>query len=134
MNEPKVAREVAEAEFERFCEMMAAYADAKNLKNEEDVKSFNEQRERFIGAVMNGSLVVEDDGTAVYTPHSGGAPMRFGEPTAANLIVADRFKRDANMQKQIALLASMSGRTEKEIGALSARDMRVCGALTAGFF
>lgn len=130
----KVAREVAEADFERFCENLAAYSDAPDLKDEEDRKSFVENKNRFVAAVMNGSLVVADDGNATYTPSIGGAPLTFREPTAAQLLAVDRHKQSHGMAKQIAMIASFSGKTEQEIGKLPMRDIRVLNAVTNGFF
>ncbi len=129
----KVAREVAEADFERFCEMLAAYSDAPDLKDEEDKKSFTENRNRFVGAVMNGSLVVDDNGCATYTA-SNGTQLRFAEPTASQLLAVDRHKQGHGIAKQIAMIASFSGKTEAEVGKLPMRDMRILNAVTAGFF
>ena len=130
----KVAREVAEADFERFCEMLAAYSEAPDLKDEEDRKSFNENKGRFIKAVMSGSLVVADDGTATYTPSIGGAPFVFREPTAAMVTAIDRHKMSHSVTKQLAMIASFAGRPEGEIGKLPVRDMRVLNSIVNGFF
>lgn len=130
----KVAREVALQDFERFCHMMAAYSDAESLKAEEDIKSFEENRDRFVGAIQAGSLVVESDGTVTYTPSNGGSDLKFSEPLAYHLLAVDRYKKDQNMHKSIALIAALTGKTESEIGKLPQRDMRVLNAIVAGFF
>lgn len=130
----KVAREVAEADFERFCEMLAAFSDAAELKDEEDKKSFLENKNRFVAAVMSGSLVVADDGSATYTPSNGSSDLTFREPNAGQLLAVDRHKQGHGIAKQIALIASLSGKTEAEIGKLPMRDIRVLNAVTAGFF
>ena len=137
MNEPKVAREVAEADFERFCEMLDAYSSADDLLNEEDVKSFEDNKGKFVRAVMNGSLVVEEDGTPVYMPRMGdwSTPLRFTEPDAGMISVSvDLGKEREKMRKQIALIAAMTKRTPQEIGRLKQRDFKICNMIVGGFF
>jgi hypothetical protein len=129
----KVSREVAESEFGRFCSMLEAYSDADSLNSDDDRQEFNDNRERFVSAVMRGSLVVDESGEVTYTAKNG-LELHFSEPTAGQIVAVDRHKKDHNAAKQIALIAALSGKTEREIGQLVQRDMRVLNAIVAGFF
>ena len=95
----KIAKEVAEQDFNRFVEAMALEVDPTNM-DEDDHKGFTQQKDRIIRAIMSGSLVVNDNGEPVFTPQrtNDADAITFHEPTG-NGKKAWRCKFPASVEK-----------------------------------
>ena len=63
----KIAADVAESEFGRFIDSMDLDLNTDGMDDDEK-KDLSLQKGRVISAIMNGSLVVNDDGDPVFTP------------------------------------------------------------------
>ncbi len=135
-NEPVLSREVAEQELERFLiEMdLVDRTDASRL-DAEDKKKLCEVRENLVRALMSGSLRIDDDGCPVYTPRKGDPakgelkPVKFHEPTGADLAVMDKYKQTQGVAKQNALLGAMTGEGPSRFAVMKQRDLTVCSDL-----
>ena len=68
IEEIKIDKDAAEAEFERFANAMDIDIDISKL-DPEDTTAFNKSKDRIILAIQETHLVINDDGEAVYTPH-----------------------------------------------------------------
>lgn len=133
-NQPVVALEVAEQEFVRFTEAMDLDVDPRGM-DDDDKATFVQARRRFIGAVMNGSLVVNDAGEPVFTPTQGEPrnAITFHEPTGASLIATDVKKEGHNTAKTVAFLADITHVEAKTFAQMANRDFRVCTSISALF-
>lgn len=131
----KVAREVAEAEIDRFLEMMDLEQNLESL-SAEGRDEFNRTRERLVNAVCNGRLVVNENGEPVLTVELKRADgevetrdLRFREPTGATYMQADKKKEGENMAKMFAMFAEMTRTDIKTFSRLRGSDVRICTAL-----
>ncbi|MDZ7922700.1 MAG: hypothetical protein U5M23_01285 [Marinagarivorans sp.] len=127
----KIAKEVAESEFDRFiAENCIAVSTDK-----EELASFNEQRSRVVSAIERGDLVISEKGQATYTPRrtDSASPITFNEPTGASLMAMDRKKAGEDISKLYATMADMSGETSKTFANMKMADLKVCMAVVTLF-
>jgi hypothetical protein len=136
MSEPVVAKEVAEADFDRWLAEMglSEKCDPARL-NDEDKRSLAAVKELLIGALMSGSLVVDAGGCFVFTPTKSAdqTPITFYEPTGASYMAMDLAKRDQGVQKTIKFLADMTKQNPTRFAKMVNRDLSVCSAISAIF-
>ena len=130
----KVEREVAEAEFDRFAELMDIEVDTADM-DEEDKKGFLEQRERIVKAVMSGALHVNESGEPVFTPTrtADATALTFHEPTGATLMAMDRKKRTEDVGKLFTTMADMTKQPAHAFSKMKMSDLKVCMAITTLF-
>ena len=130
----KVAKEVAEVEFERFAEAMDLDLD-ESYMDADDLAGFVKQKSRVIRAIQRGHLVVNDSGEAVYTPYREGSkhkePITFHERTGASIMAMDGKKKGHDAAKMYAVLADMCRVSPKTFAGLVGEDVKVCEALFA---
>lgn len=130
---PKVAAEVAESEFVRFCESMELDVDLTAM-DDEDKAGFRQAKRRMIDAMMRGKLVVDDDGQPVYTPSKGNvAPITFREPTGASLMAMDSKRAGHDVTKMYSTMADLTQESVQRFSKMLNRDLRVCLAITMLF-
>ena len=130
IKDPVVVQEVAEDEFNRFCEAMDIVNNT-GAMTEEDEKSFKGPKETIIRAIMQGGLVVNDDGEPVYTPRNSpkvGA-LTFREPSGADYMAMDRKKDGQNIGKMWAMADSVTKSSPGTIANLRNRDLKVVQAV-----
>ncbi len=128
-----VAKEVAEKEFERFIEAMDLDVDPSGM-DETDRQAFTNARARFVRAVSDGSLVVNDNGEPVYTPKVGErAPITFREPKGSSWMAMDAKKRDHSVTKMYAAMADCTGENVQRFSQMANRDTKVCESIIALF-
>lgn len=134
MNDEKVCLEVAEAEFQRFVELMDLDCDEKSM-GEEDKAGFSEQKEKLIKAIRKGSLVVNENGEPIFTPQrtNDAKPITFYEPTGASLMAMDRKKKSEDVAKLYATMADMTRTDAKTFAKMKNADLKVCMAITTLF-
>jgi len=129
MSAPMVAPEVAEAEFERFVEVMDLDVDSTDM-DAEDRKSLDDSKRRFIRAVVCGSLVVNESGEPVFTPTVGDrAEITFYEPDGTALMAMDRAKKGHDVEKTNLVLAALTKQLPKRFAAMKNRDLKLCQAI-----
>ncbi len=129
MEKNKIAPDFAEAEFNRFGEMMDLDFD-KSKMDSEDATSFDKLKNRLVTAIMNGSLIINDDGEAVYTPRNSKSkykePITFHERTGADLMTMDRGKKNHDMAKTYSIMASMCKVPISTFSGLVGIDGKIC--------
>ena len=128
----KVAKEVAEAEFDRFVECMDLELDAADM-DAEDLTQFTKQKNRLIRAIEKGTLVFNDNGEAIYTPQNERSKIRdaitFHERTGASLMAMDGKKKNHDVAKTYAILADMCKVHQNVFAGLVGTDIKICEAL-----
>jgi len=131
-NEDVVVQEVAEAEFDRFTELMDLDVDQSSMDTE-DVEQFLKIKRRLLRAIRKGALVVNEDGEAVYAPQRSASkyrdPLTFHERTGADLMAMDSRKKGHDMSKTYAIMAGMCRVHPKVFAGLAGIDGKVCEAI-----
>ena len=128
----KVALEVAEKEFDRFTNDMDLDVDEKFM-DEEDLAAFNKQKRRIITAICNGSLVINDNGEAVYTPQKSGdiEPLVFRERTGASVMAMDNKKKNHDVAKTYAVMGDITKVHQNTFAKMKGIDIKICEAIFA---
>ena len=130
----KVALEVAQQEFERFIEDMDIDAD-QSVMDEEDKTAFNKHKSRMIKNIIRGSLVINENGEAVYTPHREASKHKdaitFHERTGASLMAADGKKKGDDVKKTYAVMGNMCKLHPGVFAGLSGPDIKACESIFA---
>lgn len=134
MAENKIAREVAEADFDTFTEAMDIEVDVSKL-DVEDATAFNKQKDRIVRAIERGHLTINENGEAVYTPWNNRSkhkePIVFRERSGASLMAMDGKKKGHDVAKTYAVLADMCQVPQVVFAGLVGADVKVCEALFA---
>lgn len=130
----KVAKEVAEAEFDRFVNAMDLDVDPSDM-SEEDKEAFQQQKDRLVGAIQSGALTINDDGEPVFTPQrtKDADTLTFHEPTGASLMAMDRKKKSEDIGKLYAAMADMTRSHASTFSKMRMADLKVCMAITTFF-
>lgn len=129
---PKVAREVAEVEFERMCAAFRIELDGSDL-DDSDRKDFADLRDSIVRLITRGSLVVGDDGRPTYTPADQSQGITFHRPTGATLMALETYAGGKNIANTIAAMADMTRTDRGTFGKMDARDVRACTTLARLF-
>lgn len=131
-SEPKVARDVAEAEFQKFAEAMYLDVDPEGL-DADDRKGLEAGKRAFVRACMDGLLTVNSNGEPVFTPQTGGDPITFHEPKGAAIMARDSKKTGHDQAKLVATMVAMTDVKEERFKAMPGRDFKTCEAITILF-
>ena len=131
---PKVDKESAEVEFERFVDAMDLDLNT-SIMDDEDKTAFTKTKTRLLRAVQKGSLVFNEDGEAVYTPAHPKSkydkPITFHERTGASLMAMDNKKKGHDVAKTYAVLADMCKVHPNTFANLVGTDVKICEAIFA---
>lgn len=129
----EVAKEVAEAEFERFTAAMDLDVDTTRM-DADDRKGYDEARHVIVRAIERGQIYVDDKGQPVFTPTAEGAkPITFFEPTGASYMATDGHKKTAEVAKLCAMLGEVTRTNAKTFAGMPARDFKICQKLIVLF-
>lgn len=128
-----IALEVAEAELNRFADLMDLDFDT-SVMDEEDSKEFTSHKERLIKALCAGNLTINDDGEPTYTCKRGDKrSLTFKEPTGAALMAMDKRKHGEQTAKTYAMMAEITGQEPKAFATMKMVDLKVCSSITMLF-
>jgi len=130
----KIDLETASNEFDRWSESMDLDLDTDEMDSE-DLAAFKKQKNRIIKALMKGSLVINDNGEAEYTPSNPNSRHKetivFHERTGASLMAMDGKKKNHDVAKTYAVLAEMCKIPPSAFAGLVGFDVKLCEALFA---
>lgn len=133
-SKPKVVLAVAEAEFDRFVEMMDLDLDTNGM-DAEDLTAFNKQKNKIVRAIEKGALVVNEEGEAVYTPQNRKSKhqeaITFHERTGASLMAMDGKKKNHDVTKTYAVMGDMCKVHPNVFAGLVGIDVKICEAIFA---
>lgn len=134
MEEFKVHPDVAAEEFQRFADEMDIDIDTTGF-DAEDLAAFNKQKSRITKAICRGTLVINENGEAIYTPSNPRSnskdPITFHERTGASLMAMDGKKKGHDVAKTYAVMADMCRVHPNVFAGLAGTDVKVCEALFA---
>jgi hypothetical protein len=123
----KICKEVAEQELKRFCDMMDINFENEDGETTDELKS---AKSTIVKAVMNGSLVFNDEGLPTFTPRRTKdiEPITFQEATGATLISMET-KKGGSMRGLMEAMSQLSGNPATDFAKLKSKDLMVCLAL-----
>lgn len=131
-NESVVATEMAESEFDRFADCMDLDLDISDMDSE-DLTQFTKLKKRIIRAIEKGSLTINEDGEATYTPQNKNSKYKeaitFHERTGASLMAMDGKKKNYDVAKTYAVMADMCKVHQGIFAGLVGIDVKICEAL-----
>ncbi len=134
MPEDKINEEMALQEFDRFADSMDLDLDVSNM-DAEDLTAFEKQKNRMVKALIRGSLVINDEGEAVYTPSNSKSKhqtaITFHERTGSSLMAMDGKKKNCDIAKTYAIMADMCEVAPKVFAGLVGIDGKTCEAIYA---
>lgn len=123
----KIARDVAEGEFDRMCQLRRVNTDPDDMTAEE-YESFLEVRRKLVRVMERGELVVTETGDPIYTPPVPSAKaLTFHRPTGATFMAMDGS--DGNQARLVRIITEMTRVPKGEIAKLEAPDYVVCSTL-----
>jgi hypothetical protein len=123
----KVAREVADSEFERLCSSHRIETDMAELTDDEK-KDWLELRGGIVKDIMRGSLVIAEDGAPTFSTTTGGAgaaitQFTFRPPTGATLLALETYAGGKNIANFMAAMADMARVDRSEFAKLDMREV-----------
>jgi hypothetical protein len=123
----KIARDVAEAEFDRMCALRRVNIDPDDMTADE-YESLLEVKNKLVRVIERGDLVITESGDPVFTPPVPGAkPLTFHRPTGATFMCLDGD--DGNQTRLIRVITEMTRTAKGEISRLEAPDYVVCSKI-----
>jgi hypothetical protein len=131
----KITPEFAEAEFERFAESMDLDVDPKGM-DDDDRKSLDAGKRALVRALVDGNLVVNEQGEAIVVLRSevdGIKQVKFPEPKGAAFLARDQKKTGHDVAKQFATMAEITGVPQQVFAKMLNRDVKLCLAVTLLF-
>jgi hypothetical protein len=133
MKAPKVAREVAESEFEKLCSLNRIEHDTAEMTPEEKTEWETEIRGPIVREIMAGTVIVSDDGRPTFTPIGGSKGYTFYPATGATLMALETYQGGKSTANMMAAMTEMT-RTEKgEFSRMALRDVNAAGRLARLF-
>jgi|SRR6185369_14329436 len=133
MAELVVAKEAAEADFERLCALRRLDIDESGM-TEKDLATLAKMRARVVKEISLGHLIVDDAGIATYTPPVEGAkPLVFRMSKASTLIARDEAQAKGDQAQMIAMIAELTGWSKGDISRLATPDYLFCSLLVGLF-
>lgn len=127
----KIAKEVAEAEFDRWAEEMDLDLDVSEM-DAEDVTAFTKQKRRILKGIERGNVVVNDKGEMVFTPIRSDwddEPITFHEHTGSSLMALDGKKKNQDVRKSFAVMANMTKKHPSVFAKLRGSDAKTAMAI-----
>ncbi|HKY40787.1 MAG TPA: hypothetical protein VJN18_32855 [Polyangiaceae bacterium] len=125
----KIAKEVAEKEFEKLCVSRRIETDITTF-NEREKAIFNARKADMLRLMMAGTLVLNEQGDPVYTPSLKDAkPLTFHRVTGAVLMEADNIT--GSVERLLVLATALTKSVPGELAKLEAPEFRAIDDITA---
>ena len=128
--EKKISDDVVQAEFDRFVEEMDLDLDP-SFMDEDDARVLEKHKRRLFKAMGSGSLVINDNGEAVYTPQrsENNKPITFHERTGASLMATNGVQKGHDATKMYRMLGDMCQEHPSRFSKLRGVDIKICEIL-----
>lgn len=116
----KIAREVAEQEFEKWCEAMDVEIDGLTT---EEIEGMAPHRRIIVNAISKGAATVDEAGKLSYKTHRTAEPQdyTFGEISGATLVSME--KANLGHARIFVVLSEITGRPAGEFRKMTGRDL-----------
>jgi hypothetical protein len=116
----KIAKEVAEKEFEKWCDYVDIELD--DLTPEE-IKSMESHRRTIVRAIMKGAACVDENGQLSYTSQRTAEPQKYTFKEVSGATLVSMEKAEGNFARQFVVLSEVTGRPAGELRKLTGRDL-----------
>lgn len=102
----------------------------------EEVSALRKSKKSLIAAIVEGNLVLDDEGQFVFTPWPVGSDAKLGtlvfrEPDVAMLKEARKERN--SVQGQVNYIAKITQKDQIVLGKMKQRNMAVCDAIVGLF-
>jgi len=126
----KIAKEVAEADFDRFVAAMRLNLSTEGMEPE-DRTQLEQQKRRIIDAALDGSLVMSEKGVPTFTPQDSEdrEPIAFPQPKGADFMQADMIRKNHDIEKTYAMMAATTHQKVARYAEMEWSDLRVLQAI-----
>ncbi len=131
MSGGKVAPEQALLEFERFATAMKLDLDPASL-DVDDRRNLEQEKRRFLRAIENGRLIIDDKGQPVFYPETG-EPITFYRPRGATILATDQKKTGQDAAKGFVMVAEMTKQNLVRYHDMPLTDVKICQAVALIF-
>lgn len=121
--EIKIDRDIAERDFENFCN--AARINVERYKSDAEAENFSSNREIFIEGVMCGKIEVDENGwPTVKTDNEYLKDIRFSRrPKGFDRVQMDKLPAEAMHSRIFAWIGSVTGKSSKRLQELEEHDL-----------
>lgn len=129
-DKPKIAKEVAESDFDRFVAEMDLDLSTDGM-DAEDRTQLEQSKRRIVNAIFAGSLVVDATGIPTFTPRRSEdrEPIVFAQPKGADFMQADLIRKNRDIEKSYAIMAASTRQPLSRYATMVWSDLRVCQAI-----
>lgn len=133
-----VAEEIANKDFENWCELNGIEYDTGDM-NEEEIKDFQTNKKPIIKACMRGNLIFNDNGEIDYTISNysasgfAGTVLHIERPTGKIFSSLDGFKDTQNIRRAVSVMSALTGKDLGYFDKLSAVDWKVLRGIVTFF-
>lgn len=128
----KIDKETATAEFDRFKSSMRLRLDREGM-DENDRRDVKDDIEILINEIMEGRLVIDDEGRPVYQPLEGEA-LTFKRPKGGQIAVIDKKKEAHKIAQLQAIIGALCDKPASQIAAMDWADIDICAIIVGLFF
>lgn len=128
--ESKIDKETAEIEFDRWASAMRI--NMNRVMDENDRRDLLEDKSIVVQGIMEGRVTLDDDDRMVFQPESGN-PITFYRPKGGDLVVMDKKKKNADIGKINASLASVCRVPEQTFIGMYINDLQMCQTIWSLF-
>lgn len=131
MTQPKIAEEVAQADFLRMCETFRVDLDESEMTDDEKA-DMAALRAAIVRDMMAGRIIVGADGRPTYNP-AGGKPLTFNTPTGATMMALETYPPGKQIANTMAAMTEMTESKAGDFAKMAARDLQSCSRLAKLF-
>ncbi len=126
--ETKISREMAEQEFDRFCDLWDIDSDTDSM-SVEDLDSFEAPKRRLVRAIEKGQASINEEGHVLFkllAPTAVVSELTFKVPSGQAYMTMDKYKDRQNMHKLQAFMGSMTSQSPSVFSGMDGRDVKFC--------
>lgn len=127
---PRIGLEVAESDLLRFMASMKLLISMEGM-DAEDRTQLDLNKRRIINAILDGRLVIDQDGIPIYTPRDSEnkEPIRFPRPKGGDFMQSDLIKKNHDVTKAVAIMAASTRESIERYREMESTDFFVCQAI-----
>jgi hypothetical protein len=133
-NTDVITQDIADSEFFRFIEANQLDCEPSTM-NPEELADFNKLKRTITRRMLNGHLVVDEDGGIIFTPAQSKDvnPITFKEPKGSAMLAMDRKNKSEDVGKMYGAMGDIARVPAKTFAVMHANDVKVCLAVTTLF-
>ncbi len=136
-DEKVVDQESADADFDRFVELMDLDLDEDRM-DVEDLKAFKEGKHKIVRYIKEGHLVITEKGEPKFirfprSPKIQADSITFYEPGGSSFMSTDTKKEGHNVAKMHAIMADMTKKPGAVFSNVIGTDYKVMSAIVSLF-